>query len=115
MLQVLREHEKEIGWTLADIPGISLSMCMNQVLLEDDAKTVRQPINSLILNIMKNEIYIALEDGENITFTCSFDTFTYRRMFFDPGIKREGNDKNFKVNGHCLEISVTTPHWNKKL
>ena len=56
LLQVLKKHKKAIGWTLADLPGISPSMCMHRILLEDGAKTVRQPqrrLNPLILYVMK--------------------------------------------------------------
>jgi len=40
LLHVLKKH-KAIGWTLADIPGISPSTCMHRILLEDGAKPVR--------------------------------------------------------------------------
>ncbi|XP_050916114.1 uncharacterized protein LOC127131226 [Lathyrus oleraceus] len=94
--QVLRKHKKVIGWTLADIPGISPSMCMHRILLEDGCKTVRQPyrrLNPLILDVMKKEvtkllqagyfhIHIAPEDQEKTTFMCPFGTFAYKRMPF---------------------------------
>ncbi|XP_020209430.1 uncharacterized protein LOC109794391, partial [Cajanus cajan] len=41
LLHVLKKHKKAIGWTLADIPGISPSTCMHRILLEDGAKPVR--------------------------------------------------------------------------
>ncbi|PNX80521.1 hypothetical protein L195_g036523 [Trifolium pratense] len=41
LLQVLKQHKKGIGWTLADIPGIIPTMCMNRILLEEEAKVVR--------------------------------------------------------------------------
>jgi len=43
LLQVIKDHKRAIGWTLADIPGISPSFCMHRILLEEDAKPVRQP------------------------------------------------------------------------
>nr|KYP31160.1 hypothetical protein KK1_048786 [Cajanus cajan] len=43
LLHVLWKQKKAIGWTLADIPGISPSTCMHRILLEDGAKPVRQP------------------------------------------------------------------------
>jgi len=43
LLLVLKKHKKAIGWTLANIPGISPSTCMHRILLEDGAKPVRQP------------------------------------------------------------------------
>ncbi|MCI38938.1 hypothetical protein A2U01_0060167, partial [Trifolium medium] len=59
LLQVLKKHKKAIGWTLADLPGISPSMCMHRILLEDGSKTVRQPqrrLNPLILDVVKKEV-----------------------------------------------------------
>ena len=41
LLLVLKNHKKAIGWTLADIHGISPSTCMHRILLEDGAKPVR--------------------------------------------------------------------------
>lgn len=55
------------------------------------------------------------EDKDNITFTCSFDTFTFRRMFFDPGIKSEVTDKNFKVNGHRLKLFHESPTLEEEI
>ena len=59
LLDLLRECKKAIGWTLADIPGIIPSICMHRVLLEDEAKPVRQPqrrLNPTLLEVVKNEI-----------------------------------------------------------
>jgi hypothetical protein len=38
----LCDHKTAIGWTLADIKGISPSMCMHHILLEDNAKPTRE-------------------------------------------------------------------------
>lgn len=73
---------------------------------------MRQPQkrhNPLILDVIKNEIYIAPNYKENTIFTCPFDTFTYRRMFFDPVIKSEDTDKKLKFNGHNLKLFYESP------
>ena len=36
LLRVLREHKATISWSLADLKGICPSMCMHQILLEDN-------------------------------------------------------------------------------
>jgi len=41
LLQVHKKHKKAIRWTLANIPAISPSTCMHEILLEDKAKPVR--------------------------------------------------------------------------
>lgn len=87
-------------------------MSMHRILLEDREKVVRQPqrrLNPLILDVIKNKIYIAPKDKENTIFTRSFSTFTYRRIFFDLGIKSEGTDKNFKVSGHIFKLFHESP------
>ena len=71
----------------------------DRISLEDLAKAMRQPCNLLILDVVKDEIM----------FTCPFDTFTFRRTFFDPGIKSEGTDKNCKVKGHHLKLLHKSP------
>ena len=43
LLNILRQNMKAIGWTLADIPGISPSTCMHRIQLEEGVKPVRQP------------------------------------------------------------------------
>nr|KYP32792.1 hypothetical protein KK1_046424 [Cajanus cajan] len=66
LLHVLWKHKKTIGWTLADIPGISPSTCMHRILLEDEAKPVRQPqrrLNPVILDVVKKEVTKLLQAG----------------------------------------------------
>jgi len=41
LLQVIREHKKAIGWTVANIPGISPTICMHKILLEEGTKPMR--------------------------------------------------------------------------
>ena len=35
LIRVIREHKTTIGWTIVDIKGISPSMCMHRILLEE--------------------------------------------------------------------------------
>ena len=53
LLQVIKDHKRAIGWTLTDIPGISPSFCMHRILLEEDAKPVRQPQRRLNPQLME--------------------------------------------------------------
>ena len=41
LVKLLCDHKTTIGWTLTDIKGISPSMCMHHILLEDNAKLTR--------------------------------------------------------------------------
>jgi len=40
---VLREHSKAIGWTLADLMGLSPTLCLHKITLEKYAKPKRDP------------------------------------------------------------------------
>ncbi|XP_073119687.1 uncharacterized protein [Henckelia pumila] len=93
LVKVLKENKTAIGWTIADIKGISPSTCMHQILMEDGANPSRQPqrkLNPPMMEVVKAEILkllevgiaIAPEDQEKKTFTCPFGTFAYRRMPF---------------------------------
>ncbi|KAL5564233.1 hypothetical protein UlMin_027397 [Ulmus minor] len=43
LLRVLREYRKAIGWTIDDIKGISPSICMHKILMEETYKPLVQP------------------------------------------------------------------------
>ena len=40
--KVLNEHKTAIGWTIMDIKGISSSICMYRILLEEGTKPLRE-------------------------------------------------------------------------
>ncbi|XP_019266998.1 PREDICTED: uncharacterized protein LOC109244370 [Nicotiana attenuata] len=103
LLKVLREHKKAIGWTIADIKGISPSFCMHKNFLEDEHRpSVEQQrrLISVMKEVVKKEvikwldagiifpisdsnwIVICPEDQEKTTFTCPYDTFSFKRMSF---------------------------------
>ena len=64
LVQVLKEPKMAIGWTIADIKGISLSTCMHRILLKEGAKPSRQPqrrLNPPMMDVVKKEILKLLE------------------------------------------------------
>ena len=56
---MLQEHKVAIGWSLADLKGIRPSMCMHQILLEDNHKSSveaqRRP-NPLMKEMVKKKV-----------------------------------------------------------
>ena len=65
-MQILKEHKTAIGWTIADIKGISPSTCMHRILLEEGAKPSRQPqrrLNPTMMDVVKKEILKLLTVG----------------------------------------------------
>nr|XP_027099083.1 uncharacterized protein LOC113718373 [Coffea arabica] len=66
LIQVLRDHKQAIGWTIADIKGISRAVCMHRIRLDEDAKPIRQAqrrLNPLMMEIVKKEILKLLDVG----------------------------------------------------
>ena len=42
LIDVLKRNKTAIGWTLADIKGISSTTCVHRILLEEGAKPTRE-------------------------------------------------------------------------
>ncbi|KAM1620529.1 hypothetical protein ACFXTN_017496 [Malus domestica] len=66
LIRVLKEHKTAIGWTLADISGISPTTCMHRILLEEGAKPAQEAqrrLNPPMMEVVKKEIIKLLEYG----------------------------------------------------
>ena len=66
LLCVLRDHKSAIGWTIADIKGISPLICTHKIYLEDDCKTFRKPqrrLNPTMKDVVKNDVIKLLDAG----------------------------------------------------
>ncbi|CAN6583381.1 unnamed protein product [Malus baccata var. baccata] len=66
LIRVLKEHKTAIGWTLADIRGISPTTCMHRILLEEGAKPTREAqrrLNPPMMEVVKKEILKLLDCG----------------------------------------------------
>jgi len=66
LLKLLCDHKTVIGWTLADIKGISPSMCIHHLLLEDNVKLMREMqrrLNPPMMEVAKAKILKLLDVG----------------------------------------------------
>ncbi|CAN6542459.1 unnamed protein product [Malus baccata var. baccata] len=66
LVRVLKEYKTAIGWTLADIKGISPTTCMHRILLEEGSKTSREAqrrLNPPMMEVVKKEIIKLLDCG----------------------------------------------------
>ncbi|CAM8908180.1 unnamed protein product [Rhodiola kirilowii] len=64
LVEVLSRHKLAIGWTLADLRGISPAVCMHRILLEDGAKPSREPqrrLNPIMMEVVQKEIQKLLD------------------------------------------------------
>ena len=66
LLQILRTQKTAIGWTIANIKGISPLICTHKIHLEEDVKPSRQPqrrLNSIMKEVVKKEVLKLLDVG----------------------------------------------------
>ncbi|CAN6554875.1 unnamed protein product [Malus baccata var. baccata] len=66
LLRVLKEFKSALGWTLADIKGISPTTCMHHIFLEEGAKLTREAqrrLNPPMMEVVKKEIIKLLDCG----------------------------------------------------
>jgi hypothetical protein len=72
LVKLLCDHKTAIGWTLADIKGISPSMCMHHILLEDNAKPIREMQRRLNSSMM--EVVVAMSRSHKLITLASNTT-----------------------------------------
>jgi len=66
LLRVLRDHKTAIEWTIADIKGISPSVCMHRILMEksDNPSIQRQRrLNPAMKEVVRKEVLKLLDAG----------------------------------------------------
>jgi hypothetical protein len=66
LLRVLREFKSVLGWTIADIRGISPSVCMHRILLEENSKPIveaQRRLNPNMKEVVRAEVLKLLDAG----------------------------------------------------
>jgi len=66
LLQTLKMHKNALGWTIADIKGISPLICPHKIYLEENAKPSREiqrRLNPKMKEVAKNEVTKLLDNG----------------------------------------------------
>ncbi|KAJ9535982.1 hypothetical protein OSB04_un000851 [Centaurea solstitialis] len=66
LIQVLKQHTKDVGWTIADLKGISPTICQHKIILEDtNFKSVepQRRLNPVMKEVVKKEILKWLDAG----------------------------------------------------
>lgn len=66
LLTLLRKHRKALGWTIADLHGISPLVCTHRIFLEEEAKSIRQMqrrLNPNMKEVVKGEVLKLLDAG----------------------------------------------------
>ena len=66
LLEVLRQHQSAFAWSISDIKGISPSICMHKILMEDDYKPTiehQRRLNPAMKEIVKKKVLKWLNAG----------------------------------------------------
>ena len=66
LLEILRKHKESIAWSIEDLKGISPSICMHKILLEENAiPTVehQRRLNPVMKEVVRKEVLKWLNDG----------------------------------------------------
>ncbi|KAB2600241.1 hypothetical protein D8674_010512 [Pyrus ussuriensis x Pyrus communis] len=88
LIRVLKEFKSVFGWSIADIKGISPTMCMHRILLEEGAKSTREPqrrLNPHMKEVVRNEVLKLLDVG--IIYPISDSKWAILRKEFHQGMK----------------------------
>lgn len=63
---MLRLHKSVLGYTIDDLKGISPTLCMHRILLEDESKPLRErqrKLNPSMMEVVKKEVLKLLASG----------------------------------------------------
>ncbi|KAK8572803.1 hypothetical protein V6N13_048370 [Hibiscus sabdariffa] len=66
LIKTLRQHKEALGWSIADIKGISPAICMHKILLEDNHKPTidaQRRLNQAMKDVVRKEILKWLDAG----------------------------------------------------
>ena len=66
LLEILRKYKKAIAWSIDDLKGISPSICMHKILLEDNVNTSIEHLrrlNPVMKEVVKKEVLKWLNTG----------------------------------------------------
>ena len=59
LLKILRKYKEAINWSIEDLKGISPSICIHKILLEDNAKTSiehQRRLNTVMKEVVIKEV-----------------------------------------------------------
>ncbi|XP_042944846.1 uncharacterized protein LOC122278729 [Carya illinoinensis] len=66
LLRVLKQHKAALGWSVADIKGISSTICTHQIFLEENSapnREMQRRLNPTMKEVVKNEVLNLLDVG----------------------------------------------------
>ncbi|OMO62746.1 reverse transcriptase [Corchorus capsularis] len=97
IVRVLRKHKMAIAWTIADIKGISPSVCMHKILMEENNKPSvehQRRLNPNMKDVVRDEVLKLLDAGIIYAISDSPWVSPVQVVPKKGGITVEHNEKN---------------------
>ncbi|KAJ9566342.1 hypothetical protein OSB04_002308 [Centaurea solstitialis] len=97
LVQMLKLHTKAIGWTIADLKGISPTICQHKIILEDKNFNSVEPqrrLNPVMKDVVKKEILKWLDAGIIYPIASSTCVSPVQCVPKKGGVTIITNDKN---------------------
>ena len=66
LIEILENYKEAIAWSVEDLKGISPSICMHKILLEENPKTSiehQRRLNPIMKEVVRNEVLKWLNVG----------------------------------------------------
>ena len=66
MLKILKKHKESIAWSIEELKGINLSICMHKILLEETSKPSvehQRRLNPVMKEVVRKEVLKLLNAG----------------------------------------------------
>ncbi|XP_068648802.1 uncharacterized protein [Aristolochia californica] len=117
LLRVLREHRTALGWIISDIKGISPSICMHKILMEELYKPTikhQRRLNPVVKEVVRAEILKLLIVG--IIYAISYSSWrcedknlvlNWEKSHF---VVQEGIVLDHRVSSKGIEVIEFTDH-----
>ena len=97
LLRILKNYKEAIAWSIEDLKGISLSICMHKILLNDDAKTSvehQKRLNPVMKDVVRKEVLKWLNAGFIYAISDSLWVSPVHVVPKDGGFTVIRNEKN---------------------
>ncbi|GFY82625.1 hypothetical protein Acr_02g0008650 [Actinidia rufa] len=120
LLKILKRHKKSLGWTIADLHGISPLMCTHRIYLEEESKPVRQMqrrLNPNMKEAVRGEVLKLLDAG--IIYPISDSKWVSPTQVVPKKsgvtvVKNEHNELQKVEIGSYLLTGAASRWWNRK-
>ncbi|XP_057792692.1 uncharacterized protein LOC131009399 [Salvia miltiorrhiza] len=115
LLNVLRKYRSAIGWSISDLKGISPSICMHRILMEDDFKPRRQGqrrLNPIMQEVVRKEVLKLLDAGIIFAISDSEWVSPTQVVAKKGGITVIKDEHNELIATRCEETNLVL-NWEK--